>query len=81
MAHQTAVHRAHNPKVAGSNPAPAIEEAPGNPGVFCRHGDLRGRNPKVVDLDSCANGIPAYGSSTYDWDLGHPDHPNPEHRR
>jgi len=24
---------AHNPKVAGSNPAPAIREAPGNPGV------------------------------------------------
>ncbi|MGA8355457.1 MAG: hypothetical protein WB698_14955 [Solirubrobacteraceae bacterium] len=28
-----------------------------------------------------AGGIPAYGNSTHDWDLGHPDHPNPEHRR
>jgi multimeric flavodoxin WrbA len=28
-----------------------------------------------------AGGIPAYGNSTYDWDLGHPEHPNPEHRR
>jgi multimeric flavodoxin WrbA len=28
-----------------------------------------------------AGGIPAYGNSTRDWDLGHPAHPNPEHRR
>jgi hypothetical protein len=28
-----------------------------------------------------AGGIPAYGNSTYDWKLGDPDHPNPEHRR
>ena len=28
-----------------------------------------------------ADGIPAYGNSTHDWDLGHPDHPNPEHRQ
>jgi hypothetical protein len=27
--------RAHNPKVAGSNPAPAIQESPANRGVFC----------------------------------------------
>lgn len=27
-----------------------------------------------------AGGIPAYGNSTHDWDLGNPDHPNPEHR-
>ncbi len=27
-----------------------------------------------------AGGIPAYGNSTRDWDLGHPEHPNPEHR-
>jgi multimeric flavodoxin WrbA len=25
-------------------------------------------------------GIPAYGNSTHDWDLAHPDHPNPEYR-
>ena len=25
-------------------------------------------------------GIPAYGNDTRDWDLGRPDHPNPEHR-
>jgi len=28
-----------------------------------------------------AGGIPAYGNSTADWELGHPEHPNPEHRR
>ncbi len=28
-----------------------------------------------------AGGIPAYGNSTHDWDLGDPEHPNPEHRR
>lgn len=28
-----------------------------------------------------AGGIPAYGNSTRDWDLGQPEHPNPEHRR
>jgi multimeric flavodoxin WrbA len=28
-----------------------------------------------------AGGIPAYGNSTHDWELGHPAHPNPEHRR
>lgn len=27
-----------------------------------------------------AGGIPAYGNSTHDWDLGDPEHPNPEHR-
>jgi multimeric flavodoxin WrbA len=27
-----------------------------------------------------AGGIPAYGNSTRDWDLGDPAHPNPEHR-
>ncbi|MGO9887947.1 MAG: flavodoxin family protein [Solirubrobacteraceae bacterium] len=27
-----------------------------------------------------AGGIPAYGNSTRDWDLGRPGHPNPEHR-
>jgi multimeric flavodoxin WrbA len=27
-----------------------------------------------------AGGIPAYGNSTYDWDLTMPDHPNPEYR-
>jgi len=27
-----------------------------------------------------AGGIPAYGNSTHDWDLGEPEHPNPEHR-
>ena len=27
-----------------------------------------------------AGGIPAYGNSTHDWDLGHPEHPNPEYR-
>jgi multimeric flavodoxin WrbA len=27
-----------------------------------------------------AGGIPAYGNSTNDWDLAHPDNPNPEHR-
>ena len=27
-----------------------------------------------------AAGIPAYGNSTNDWDLGDPEHPNPEHR-
>ena len=27
-----------------------------------------------------AGGIPAYGNSTRDWDLSHPDHPNPEYR-
>jgi multimeric flavodoxin WrbA len=27
-----------------------------------------------------AGGIPAYGNSTRDWDLGDPEHPNPEHR-
>jgi len=27
-----------------------------------------------------AGGIPAYGNDTRDWDLGKPDHPNPEHR-
>jgi multimeric flavodoxin WrbA len=25
-------------------------------------------------------GIPAYGNDTRDWDLEHPDHPNPEYR-
>jgi multimeric flavodoxin WrbA len=29
---------------------------------------------------SDAGGVPAYGNSTRDWDLGDPDHPNPEHR-
>jgi multimeric flavodoxin WrbA len=28
-----------------------------------------------------AGGIPAYGNSTRDWELGDPAHPNPEHRR
>jgi hypothetical protein len=28
-----------------------------------------------------AHGIPAYGNSTRDWNLGDPDHPNPEHRQ
>ena len=27
-----------------------------------------------------AGGIPAYGNSTRDWDLGDPENPNPEHR-
>ena len=27
-----------------------------------------------------AGGFPAYGNSTRDWDLGQPDHPNPEYR-
>ena len=27
-----------------------------------------------------AGGIPVYGNSTRDWDLGHPENPNPEHR-
>lgn len=27
-----------------------------------------------------AGGISAHGNSTRDWDLAHPDHPNPEHR-
>ena len=27
-----------------------------------------------------AGGIPTYGNSTNDWNLGQPDHPNPEHR-
>ena len=27
-----------------------------------------------------AGGIPAYGNSTHDWDLAHPEHPNPEYR-
>jgi multimeric flavodoxin WrbA len=27
-----------------------------------------------------AGGIPAYGNSTHDWDLGDPSHPNPEFR-
>jgi multimeric flavodoxin WrbA len=27
-----------------------------------------------------ADGIPAYGNSTKDWDLNDPDHPNPEYR-
>jgi multimeric flavodoxin WrbA len=27
-----------------------------------------------------AGGIPAYGNSTKDWDLSHPDSPNPEYR-
>jgi multimeric flavodoxin WrbA len=27
-----------------------------------------------------AGGIPAYGNSTHDWDLDHPEHPNPEYR-
>ncbi len=27
-----------------------------------------------------AGGIPAYGNSTHDWNLGDPQHPNPEHR-
>ena len=27
-----------------------------------------------------AGGVPAYGNSTYDWDLSMPDHPNPEYR-
>jgi len=26
-------------------------------------------------------GVPAYGNSTYDWDLGTPQSPNPEHRK
>ena len=26
-------------------------------------------------------GFPAYGNDTRDWDLEHPDHPNPEYRR
>jgi multimeric flavodoxin WrbA len=25
-------------------------------------------------------GVPAYGNSTFDWDLSEPDHPNPEYR-
>lgn len=27
-----------------------------------------------------SGGIPAYGNSTFDWNLGDPEHPNPEHR-
>src|SRR4051794_40972955 len=27
-----------------------------------------------------AGGVPTYGNSTHDWDLSHPDHPNPEYR-
>jgi hypothetical protein len=27
-----------------------------------------------------AGGIPAHGNSTHEWDLEHPDHPNPEYR-
>lgn len=27
-----------------------------------------------------AGGVPAYGNITTDWDLSHPDHPNPEYR-
>jgi multimeric flavodoxin WrbA len=27
-----------------------------------------------------AGGVPAYGNSTHDWDLGQPESPNPEHR-
>ncbi|MCB0856994.1 MAG: flavodoxin family protein [Solirubrobacterales bacterium] len=27
-----------------------------------------------------AGGVPAFGNSTLDWDLSHPDHPNPEYR-
>src|SRR4051794_4745108 len=27
-----------------------------------------------------AGGVPAYGNSTFDWDLSIPDHPNPEYR-
>src|SRR4051812_17628777 len=27
-----------------------------------------------------AGGVPAYGNSTFDWDLDVPDHPNPEYR-
>ena len=27
-----------------------------------------------------AGGVPAYGNSTHDWDLSHPEHPNPEYR-
>ncbi|HUA10683.1 MAG TPA: NAD(P)H-dependent oxidoreductase [Solirubrobacteraceae bacterium] len=34
----------------------------------------------MARLITDAGGIPAYGNSTRDWDLGHPDHPNPEHR-
>jgi hypothetical protein len=26
-------------------------------------------------------GVPAYGNSTNDWDLGTPQSPNPEHRK
>jgi hypothetical protein len=25
-------------------------------------------------------GVPAYGNSTFDWNLSEPDHPNPEYR-
>ena len=44
---------AHNPKVAGSNPAPAIEEAPGNPGVFSWTAPVRGpgRGAKGCNLE------------------------------
>lgn len=28
-----------------------------------------------------AGGVPAHGNSASDWDLGNPDHPNPEYRR
>ncbi len=31
-------------------------------------------------LLKAAGGIPAYGNSTKDWDLTHPEHPNPEYR-
>src|SRR5450755_2066298 len=30
-----ALSSAHNPKVAGSNPAPAMRESPANGGLFC----------------------------------------------
>ena len=33
--------RAHNPKVAGSNPAPAIEKSPANAGLFSWFSCLR----------------------------------------
>jgi hypothetical protein len=34
------MYRAHNPKVAGSNPAPAIERKPRSGGVFCLRANL-----------------------------------------
>jgi hypothetical protein len=40
--------RAHNPKVAGSNPAPAMEEGPGNQGLFSLEGSLL--TPPVVPI-------------------------------